>query len=79
MKTKWGSCNHKARRIWLNLELAKKPIQCLEYVLVHEMVHILEPHHNDRFRELMDRLMPQWQLYKEELKRTPLAHENWVY
>ncbi|MDP9349487.1 MAG: M48 family metallopeptidase, partial [Gemmatimonadota bacterium] len=60
MKTRWGTCNIEAGRIWLNLELAKKPPQCLEYILVHEMVHLLERHHNDRFRECMDRFMPQW-------------------
>ena len=79
MKTRWGSCNIEARRIWLNLELAKKPASCLEYILVHEMVHFLERHHNERFRELMDRLMPQWRLYRDELKRSPLSHENWQY
>ena len=79
MKTKWGSCNADARRIWLNLELSKKPHMCLEYILVHEMVHLLERHHNDRFRELMDRFMPQWRLHREELNRAPLAHEEWRY
>lgn len=79
MKTLWGSCNAEARRVWLNLELAKKPESCAEYILVHEMVHLLERHHNDKFREYMDRFMPQWQLYRDELNRTPLAHENWDY
>ena len=79
MKTKWGSCNREARRIWLNLELAKKPVRCLEYIVVHEMVHLLERRHNDDFRELMDRFMPQWRLYREELNRAPLVHENWNY
>jgi predicted metal-dependent hydrolase len=79
MKTKWGSCNADARRIWLNLELAKKPVQCLEYILVHELVHLIERHHNDRFVEIMDQHMPQWRLHKEELNAAPLAHENWVY
>ena len=69
MKTRWGTCNVDARRIWLNLELAKKPASCLEYILVHEMVHLLERHHNERFRELMDRLMPLWREYREELNR----------
>jgi hypothetical protein len=58
MKTRWGSCNPDAGRIWLNLELAKKPVTCLEYILVHEMVHFIERHHTERFRELMDALMP---------------------
>lgn len=79
MKTRWGSCNPEARRIWLNLELAKKPSSCLEYILVHELVHVLERHHSDRFRELMDRLMPPWRLYREELNHAPLAHEEWKY
>ena len=79
MKTKWGTCNVTARRIWINLELAKKPPQCLEYILVHEMLHFLERHHNDRFKELMDRFMPQWKLYRDELNRAPLAHEDWKY
>lgn len=79
MKTKWGSCNADARRIWLNLELAKKPRECLEYVLVHEMVHLLERRHNDHFRDLMDSLMPTWRLLRGELNRAPLAHEDWTY
>ncbi len=79
MKTRWGTCNVDARRIWLNLELAKKPALCLEYILVHEMVHFLERHHNARFRELMDRLMPPWRLHREELNRSPLSHEDWDY
>lgn len=79
MKTRWGTCNDEAQRIWLNLELAKKPIACLEYILVHEMVHLLERHHNERFRDLMDKLMPQWRLHREELNRAPLAHEDWRY
>jgi len=79
MKTRWGSCNAAARRIWLNLELAKKPVSCLEYILVHEMVHIVERHHNERFRDLMDAVMPSWRLCREELNRAPLAHEDWRY
>ena len=79
MKTRWGSCNAGAGRIWLNLELVKKPPSCLAYILVHEMAHFLERHHNERFRALMDALMPQWRLYKDELNRAPLAHETWRY
>ena len=79
MKTRWGSCNAKARRIWLNLELAKKPALCLEYILVHEMVHILERHHNDRFLKLMDGLMPTWRVSRDELNEAPLSHEEWRY
>ena len=79
MKTKWGSCNISQRRIWLNLELAKKPIECLEYVLVHELVHLLERHHSDRFKTYMDKYLPQWQRCRDILKREPLGNDNWVY
>lgn len=79
MKTKWGTCNIAAGRIWLNLELAKKSAQCLEYIIVHEMVHLLERHHNDRFAELMSKFMPQWRLHREELNRSALGHEEWSY
>ena len=79
MKTLWGSCNIGAKRIWLNLELAKKPKSCLAYVLVHEMVHLLERDHNDRFRGLMDKFLPQWRTYRDTLNRAPLAHEDWGY
>jgi predicted metal-dependent hydrolase len=79
MKTKWGSCNLRAKRIWLNLELAKRPGQCLEYIIVHEMVHLLERHHNDRFRTLMDQFIPKWRLTRDVLKETPLGHERWEY
>ena len=79
MKTKWGTCNQQAGRIWLNLELIKKPSRCLEYILVHEMVHLHERHHNDRFREWMDRLLPQWKNERDELNRAPLSHEDWGY
>lgn len=67
MKTKWGSCNVDDRRIWLNLELAKKPKHCLDYVVLHEMVHLQERHHNDRFKELLDQYMPSWRQRREEL------------
>jgi predicted metal-dependent hydrolase len=79
MKTRWGTCNVDARRIWLNLELAKKPATCLVYILVHEMIHLRERNHNDSFRELMDRFMPQWRTHRDELNRAPLAHEDWSY
>lgn len=69
MKTRWGSCNTTAQRIWLNLELAKKPLECLEYVVVHEMTHLLEPTHNNYFVSLMDRFMPKWRFYQDELNR----------
>ena len=77
MKTKWGSCNHRARNIRLNTELAKKPPECLEYVVVHEMAHLLEPSHNSRFIALMDQFMPSWRNHREELNRSPLGHEEW--
>lgn len=79
MKTKWGTCNRKAKRIWLNLELAKKPSECLEYIVVHEMTHLLERNHNDRFISLMNEFLPKWSFFKEELNRKPLRHENWSY
>jgi len=79
MKTKWGTCSREAKRLWLNLELAKKPGECLEYIVVHEMVHLLERNHNERFISLMDKFMPKWKFYKEELNRRPLRHENWSY
>ena len=79
MKTKWGSCNIEAKKIWLNLELAKKPIQCLEYIIVHEMVHLLERHHNDRFLSLMGYYLPNWKHLKEELNRIPVSHSEWNY
>ena len=79
MKTRWGTCNPAARRIWLNLELAKKPRSCFEYILVDEMVHLIERTHNDRFRCLMDDLMPQWRTRRDELNQAPLAHEDWTY
>lgn len=77
MKTRWGTCNPTAKRIWLNLELIKKPIHCLEYIIVHELVHLLEKHHNDRFKALMDQYLPLWRQYREELNRQPLSNEAW--
>ena len=77
MKTKWGSCNVEARRVWLNLELAKKPPQCLEYVIIHELAHFFERNHSDRFVALMDRMLPQWRVIRDELNAEPLGHEDW--
>ena len=77
MKTKWGACNVEAQRIWINLELAKKPIQCLEYVVAHELTHFLQRHHNDRFVAILDRNVPHWRVHRSELNSVPLAHENW--
>lgn len=79
MKTRWGSCNAAARRIWVNLELAKKPAGCLEYIVVHEMLHLLERHHNDNFKDRMQRLLPNWRRYRDELNQSPLAHYDWRY
>lgn len=79
MRTKWGTCNANACRIWLNLELAKKPIQCIEYIVVHEMVHLLERSHNSRFIAYMDKFLPQWRQYKDELNRLPISHVDWGY
>jgi predicted metal-dependent hydrolase len=79
MKTKWGSCNIQSRRIWLNLELAKKPPECLEYILVHELVHLLERHHNERFRQYMDRYLPDWQERRTLLNSGLLSYEGWEY
>ena len=77
MKTKWGSCNPSQKRIWLNLELIKKPIHCLEYVVVHEMTHFLERTHNKMFIQALTQFMPQWKQYQEELNNTPLQEEKW--
>ena len=79
MKTRWGSCNVKVKRIWLNLELAKKSIDCIEYIVVHEMTHLLERRHNKRFKALMDTFLPRWRIVQEELIKRPLCYENWNY
>lgn len=79
MKTKWGSCNHQSKRIWLNAELAKKPLACLEYIVVHELVHLLEPSHGDRFITRMDEHLPDWRERRDLLKSSPLANETWTY
>lgn len=79
MKTKWGSCNPSARTIRLNTDLAKKPRECLEYIVVHELVHLLEPTHNARFLMLMDRFLPKWQSHRDTLNSLPLRHEDWEY
>jgi hypothetical protein len=79
MKTKWGSCNAGAGSIRLNTELAKKPRECLEYIVVHELAHLLEPTHNQRFVALMNQFMPKWRFYKDELNQLPVRHEAWNY
>jgi len=79
MKTKWGTCNIEQKRIWINLELAKKPDRCLEYIIVHEMVHLLERKHNERFLYYMDTFLPNWKQIKAELNKLPVSHADWIY
>ena len=79
MKTRWGSCNHHAGNIRLNTALAKKPPVCLEYIIVHEMAHLLEPTHNARFIASMDQFMPNWQFYRDQLNQLPVSHADWAY
>lgn len=79
MKTRWGSCSPESGSIRLNTELAKKPLECLEYLVVHEMTHLLEATHNDRFLSLLEQFMPKWKFYKAELNRLPVRHEEWGY
>ena len=77
MKTKWGSCSRTSPSIRLNTDLAKKPAECLEYVIVHEMAHLLEPTHNKAFVALMDYCLPKWRHRKDQLNNLPLRHETW--
>jgi len=79
MRTKWGTCNTTAKRIWLNLELAKKPIECIEFIIVHELVHLLERSHNEVFVAYMNEFMPKWRNYREELNKLPFRHVDWKY
>ncbi len=79
MKTRWGSCNPAARNIRLNTDLAKKPPECLEYIIIHELAHLLEPTHNARFTALMDRFMPGWQFHRDQLNQLPIGREDWEY
>lgn len=79
MKTLWGSCSPERGTIRLNLELAKKPPECLEYIVVHELAHLLEPTHSQRFIALMDQFMPKWRFYRDQLNRLPVRHEHWRY
>lgn len=79
MKTRWGSCNPRDQHIRLNTELAKKPPECLEYVLVHELVHLLEPSHNAHFVALMDQVLPNWRLLRQRLNELPISHDDWDY
>jgi len=78
MKTKWGSCSSSTRRIWLNLELAKKPVRCLEYIVVHELLHLRHRHHDSDFIAALDQHLPAWRPIKLELNHAPLGHEEWA-
>jgi len=79
MKTKWGSCNPDKASILLNLELAKKPMECLQYILVHELVHLHERHHNERFKKLLGKYLPNWRTSQKVLNTSPLAFDKWEY
>lgn len=79
MKTKWGTCNRNAKRIWLNLELAKKPFHCIEYIIVHELVHLLERNHNAHFIAYMDHFLPEWKQSRSDLNKLPVSHWDWEY
>lgn len=72
MKTKWGSCTTESEKLWFNIELAKKPIECIEYIVVHEMVHLMERNHNKNFIILMDRYLPNWRIQKSILNELPI-------
>jgi predicted metal-dependent hydrolase len=79
MRTRWGGCNPKSGIIRLNTDLARKPMECLEYILVHELVHLLEPRHNARFTGLMDLYLPSWQILRKRLNSLPVRHQAWQY
>ncbi len=79
MKTKWGSCTPARGYIRLNTDLAKKPIECLEYILVHELVHLLEPTHSKRFIGLLEQCLPHWKHLRAKLNALPVRHEDWDY
>lgn len=79
MKTKWGSCNIEEGNIRLNLDLAKKPLLCLEYIILHELLHFKERQHNDRFKALLDTYMPDWRSRRDLLNQMPLSQENWKH
>ena len=79
MKTKWGACNNTDRRVWINSELAKKPVSCIEYIVVHELVHLIEPTHSERFVALMNEHLPDWRSRRDQLNAAPLANETWTY
>lgn len=79
MKTRWGSCNQLKRKIWLNLELAKKPIECIEFIVIHELIHIFEKNHTPRFKALMNHHFPNWKRLREDLNKLPVSHIDWKY
>lgn len=79
MKTRWGTCDTESKHIWFNLELAKKPQRCIEYIVVHELVHIRERKHDEKFVSLMDRFLPKWRSEKEELNQFALSYEKWSH
>ena len=79
MKTRWGTCDNKKKNIWFNLELIKKPDSCIQYVVVHELAHLLERKHNDKFISLLDQFLPKWRHEKDELNQFVLSHEKWSY
>ena len=79
MRTKWGSCSAASQRILINLEMAKKPAACVEYILAHELVHLRVRHHNEEFKALLERIMPDWSHRRDILNSYPLAYDEWVY
>lgn len=79
MKTKWGTCNHQEQRIWINLELAKKSVRCIEYIIVHEMIHLIEKDHNENFKKLMDEHIPNWKAIRSELNEIIFESKHWEY
>jgi predicted metal-dependent hydrolase len=79
MKTKWGSCNHRTGAVRFNTDLAKKPPQCLEYIVVHELMHLVEQTHNARFVSLMNQFFPKWRVIQQMLNDLPVRHEDWSY
>jgi len=79
MKTKWGSCNAATSRLWFNSELAKKPLPCIEFIVVHELIHLIQPTHDGHFVALMDQHLPDWRARRSQLNRSPLANEDWEY
>jgi len=79
MKTRWGSCTPRSGGIRLNTELAKKPLHLLEYIVVHEMAHLIMRGHNGRFKSIMDQHLPHWRMHRRELNSAALGHESWRY